>query len=272
MENESDAEAAIAKLHNSEFDGVKINVEMSHGKRGGGGGGPMRRRFNDHGPRRDYRDDRYGPPRTAYGRDGPRGMGPSGGYPPMREGRYDGPPSWGGDNYSPYPPRGPPRGYDNYNGSQGRYPSRDYDRGPRGPRDMPYGGGYQGSNPEPVPPPRDMARKQSPPRGRYDSYGSSSYGDYDRYRDQAPPPSGPPQRSGDYYENYGSYGGGSSNSHDYGYVIICAFLTQFCRSRDYRDNERGGNYGSSYDYDYYGSRGGNRSPPRGAPSYGYGRP
>ncbi|VDK35302.1 unnamed protein product [Taenia asiatica] len=44
MESQADAEAAISKLHNSEFDGAKINVELSHGK--GGGGGPMRRRFN----------------------------------------------------------------------------------------------------------------------------------------------------------------------------------------------------------------------------------
>ncbi|CDS38074.1 RNA binding protein 4 [Echinococcus multilocularis] len=44
MESQADAEAAISKLHNSEFDGAKINVELSHGK--GSGGGPMRRRFN----------------------------------------------------------------------------------------------------------------------------------------------------------------------------------------------------------------------------------
>ncbi|VDD74851.1 unnamed protein product [Mesocestoides corti] len=254
MENEADAEAAIAKLHNSEFDGVKINVEMSHGKRGGGGG-PMRRRFNDRGPRRDYRDDRYGgPPRAPYSRESPRGMGGPSGYPPMRDGRYDGPPAWGGVgsfstlNFV---------GYDSYNsGSQGRYPSREYDRNTRAAsRDAPYGGSYQGSAPEPVPPPRDMQRKQSPPRSRFDSY-NTGYGDYGRFRDHAQPTNGPPPRSGDYYDNYGSYGG--SGSYDYG-------------SRDYHESDRGGNYGSSYDYGYYGNRG-NRSPPRGAPNYGYGRP
>lgn len=109
MENESDAEAAIAKLHNSEFNGTKINVEMSHGKRGSGGGGPIRRRFNDRAPRRDFHDDRSGPPRSPYNRDGPRGMSGNSGYQPMRDSRYDGPSGWAGDNYNPYP-RAPPRG------------------------------------------------------------------------------------------------------------------------------------------------------------------
>lgn len=92
-------------------------------------------------------------------------------------------------------------GYDGYDSPQGRYPPREYDRAPRnGPRDASYGGGYQSSNPEPVPPPRDIARKPSPPRGRYDSYSES----YDRYHDHAPHPS---SRS-DYYDGY-------SGGHDY---------------------------------------------------------
>ncbi|KAL5967708.1 RNA-binding protein [Taenia solium] len=255
MESQADAEAAISKLHNSEFDGAKINVELSHGK--GGGGGPMRRRFNTRGPRRDFRDDRFSaPPRGPFGRESPRGMGGPGGYPPMRDSRYDGPPTWGGDGYGPYPPRGPSRSYDSYSsGPQGRYSSRDYDRNIRsGSRDGPYGSGYQGPAPEPVPPPRDLPRKPSPPRSRFDNYGSN-YSDYGRYRDHGQPSSGPPPpapRSSEYYDNYGSYG--APSGYDY-------------PPRDYHESDRGGNYSSSsYDYGYYGSRG-NRSPPRTGPQY-----
>ncbi|VDM32163.1 unnamed protein product [Hydatigera taeniaeformis] len=256
MESQADAEAAISKLHNSEFDGAKINVELSHGK--GSGGGPMRRRYNTRGPRRDFRDERFsGPPRGPFGRESPRGMGGPGGYAPMRDSRYDGPPAWGGDGYGPYPPRGPSRSYDSYSsGPQGRYSSRDYDRNLRsGSRDGIYGSGYQSSAPEPVPPPRDLPRKPSPPRSRFDSYGSN-YSDYGRYRDHGQPSSGPPPppapRSGDYYDNYGSYG--APSSYDY-------------PPRDYHESDRGGSYSSSsYDYGYYGSRG-NRSPPRSGPQY-----
>lgn len=215
MEKESDAEAAISKLHNSEFDGAKINVELSHGK---SSGGPSRRRMNRQ-PRRDFRDDRFGGPRGPYDRDSHRGMGGPAGYPPMRDGRYDAPPSWGIDPYPPYSSRGP-RGYDSYsNGAQGRYSGRDYDRDPRsGSRDRYYGGGYQGPAPEPVPPPRDMSRRASPGRSRYDSYGNN-YGDYNRYRDHAQTSSGsadpplPAPRTGDYYDNYGSYE--TSSGYDY---------------------------------------------------------
>ena len=214
MENQADAETAISKLHNSEFDGSKINVELSHG-RGSGGGGPIRRRINNR-PHRDFRDDRYGgPPRGPYFRENPRGMGGPGGYPPMRDSRYDVPSGWGGDSYG-YPPHGPSRGYDGYgSGPQSRYSSREYDRNPRSSsRDIPYGGSYQSSIPEPVPPPREVPRKPSSPRSRFDGY-SSGYGEYSRYRDHGQPSSGPPPgpRSGDYYDNYGSYG--TPSGYDY---------------------------------------------------------
>ncbi|CAH8828859.1 unnamed protein product [Trichobilharzia szidati] len=95
MEKESEAEAAIAGLQNAFLDGVKINVERSHGKRGGGPG-PARRR-ND-GRYRDYPTDRgqRGQPPPRYMNSGP---------PPPRMGRYG--PAWN-DGYSgPYGP--PPR-------------------------------------------------------------------------------------------------------------------------------------------------------------------
>nr|CAX76053.1 RNA-binding protein 4 [Schistosoma japonicum] len=99
MEKESEAEAAIAGLQNAILDGVKINVERSHGKRGGGPG-PARRRGE--GRYRDYPPER-----------GPRGMPRymnSG--PPPRVGRYG--PAWDDGYGGPYapPPRNSPRGYD----------------------------------------------------------------------------------------------------------------------------------------------------------------
>nr|VZI53809.1 unnamed protein product [Spirometra erinaceieuropaei] len=132
MDSESDAEAAIAKLHNSDFDGAKINVEMSHGKRTSGG--PMRRRFNDRRPSRDdYRDRFRGPPRPYM--DGPEGSrgpyGPDG--MPMRSSRF-GPPAWDEGYPGPYPQRSGPRGYDYPPSSApSRYPDREPVRQPRGP-------------------------------------------------------------------------------------------------------------------------------------------
>ncbi|VDQ15786.1 unnamed protein product [Trichobilharzia regenti] len=100
MEKESEAEAAIAGLQNAFLDGVKINVERSHGKRGGGPG-PARRK-ND-GRYRDYPTERgqRGQPPPRYMNSGP---------PPPRMGRYG--PAWM-DGYSgPYgpPPRSSSRG------------------------------------------------------------------------------------------------------------------------------------------------------------------
>ncbi|KAA3681910.1 uncharacterized protein DEA37_0004568, partial [Paragonimus westermani] len=132
METEADAEAALAGLQNAVLDGVKINVERSHGKRGGGPG-PMRRRFRDNPP------DRFrGPP--------PRFMG---GGPPPRMGRYG--PGWDDGYGAPYgpPPRGDPRGGPPYdypaNGNPGRYPPPE--------RAEPVRPPPRGPGREPLPPP-----------------------------------------------------------------------------------------------------------------------
>ncbi|CAL8089085.1 unnamed protein product [Calicophoron daubneyi] len=233
MEKEADAEAALAGLQNSILDGVKINVERSHGKRGGGPG-PMRRRGE--GRFRDYPSDRFrGPP--------PRYMGSA--PPPPRMGRYG--PGWDDGYGAPYgpPPRASPRGGYDYppNGSNGRYPPsergepvRPPPRGPaREPLPPPPGPGYRGPPiPDPIPP-RDYPPKAAPPRSRYENY--DNYGDYDRYRDPAPQPA---PRPNDYYDNYGNYSSGAS----------------------YEDNERipAGGYDSGYDYGYYDYGADNRSP------------
>ncbi|VDM00986.1 unnamed protein product [Schistocephalus solidus] len=255
MDSESDAEAAIAKLHNSDFDGAKINVEMSHGKRTSGG--PMRRRFNDRRPRDDYRDRFRGPPRPYM--DGPEGSrGPFGPESmPMRSSRF-GPPAWDEGYPGPYPQRSAPRGYDYPPSSvPSRYPDREPVRQPRGPiGDAPFTPSYRGSSSvEPVPPPRDYQRKGSPPRSRFDNY--ETYGEYDRYREPVVPhANGTSQPRSAEYDNYGSYSGGS-------YDIP---------NRDYRDADRSRNY-ESVDYPYYDGHGSrSAAPPRSGSSYNYGRP
>ena len=208
METEAEADAALGGLQDVIIDGVKINVERSHGKRGGGPG-PMRRRFRD-GPPEPFR----GPPR------GFMGGGPS------RMGRYG--PGWGrpddrfGGPYGPPPPRGGP-GYPEYpmNGS-GRYPAPERSEPtrspPRGPgRDhappppqAASGPGFRGPPiPDAIPPSRDYPSKNGPPRsGRYDSY--DGYGEYDRYRET---PARPNSRPNNYYDNYGKYNRGWKQAH-----------------------------------------------------------
>ncbi|CAH8446906.1 unnamed protein product [Heterobilharzia americana] len=233
MEKESEAEAAIAGLQNAILDGVKINVERSHGKRGGGPG-PARRRNESR-----YRD--YPPDRGARGPP-PRYM--NSGPPPPRMGRYG--PAWDDGYGSPYgpPPRSSPRGYDYpSSGANGRYPPleraeppRPLPRGPaRDPLPPPAGPGYRGPPlPESVAPARDYPPKAAPPRSSYDGYG-----EYDRYREPVPA-SGPP-RANDYYDTYGSY---SSGNYD-----------------DYRESDRTlSNYDSGYDYTYYDYSMDSRSP------------
>ncbi|CAH8436829.1 unnamed protein product [Schistosoma guineensis] len=244
MEKESEAEAAIEGLQNAILDGVKINVERSHGKRGGGPG-PTRRR-ND-GRYRDYPPERgpRAPPR--YMNSGP---------PPPRMGRYG--PAWDDGYGGPYgpPPRNSSRGYDYPpNGANGRYPP--IDRGeqhrplPRGPaRDqlpLPPNVGYRGPPvPEPIPSSRDYPPKPPPIRQSYDVYG-----EFDRYREPITP-SGPP-RANDYYDTYGSYSSGNYE--------------------DYRDNDRSmSNYDSGYDYSYYDYGMDSRSPVPPRSGYSYGRP
>ncbi|KAH8854696.1 RNA-binding protein 4.1 [Schistosoma japonicum] len=240
MEKESEAEAAIAGLQNAILDGVKINVERSHGKRGGGPG-PARRRGE--GRYRDYPPER-----------GPRGMPRymnSG--PPPRVGRYG--PAWDDGYGGPYapPPRNSPRGYDYPpNGTNGRYPPldrgephRSMPRGPtRDPLAFPLNTGYRGPPvPEPIPSGREYPSK--PARQGYDSYG-----EFDRYRD---PVASVPPRANDYYDTYGNY---SSGNYD-----------------DYRDNDRTmASYDSGYDYSYYDYGVDSRSPAPPRSGYSYGRP
>ncbi|KAF6779412.1 hypothetical protein AHF37_01083 [Paragonimus kellicotti] len=242
METEADAEAALAGLQNAVLDGVKINVERSHGKRGGGPG-PMRRRFRDNPP------DRFrGPP--------PRFMG---GGPPPRMGRYG--PGWDDGYGAPYgpPPRGDPRGGPPYdypaNGNPGRYPPPERAEPvrppPRGPGREPLppppaaAAGYRGPPMAESVPPRDFPPKGAPARPGYDGY--DNYGDYDRYRE---PNSQPAPRQNDYYDNYGNYSSGGA----------------------YEEGERppAASYDSGYDYGYYDYGTGNRSPA--PPRYNYGRP
>ncbi|TPP66634.1 RNA-binding protein 4 [Fasciola gigantica] len=142
MEKEADAEAALNGLQNSVLDGVKINVERSHGKRTGGPG-PMRRR--PEGRFRDYPPERFrgGPPPRYMG--GPPPPPP----PPPRMGRYG--PGWDdgyGGPYGPPPPRASPRGgYDYHsNGTSGRYP-------PPPERAEPVRPPPRGAGREPLPPP-----------------------------------------------------------------------------------------------------------------------
>ncbi|GAA47201.1 RNA-binding protein 4.1 [Clonorchis sinensis] len=237
MEKDSDAEAALAGLQDSILDGVKINVERSHGKRGGPG--PMRRR---EGRYRDNPGDRpRGPP--------PRYMGAG---PPPRMGRYG--PGWDdgyGSPYGPPPPRGGPRGGPGYdypsNGTGGRYPPPpdrpEPVRPPRAPGREPLppppsAAGYRGPPmPDPVPPPREYPPKGAPPpRQRYDNY--ENYGEYDRYRE---PVAAPAPRPNDYYDNYGNYSSGGG----------------------YEEGDRPpppGGYDGGYDYGYYDYGADNRSP------------
>lgn len=187
MENESEANQAISKLHLTEFNGARISVELSHGRKRGG---PMRLRERRH----DVRGHSRGP----YDRDGPRRTDRLGVYPSMRDDRYNGSDSWGYD----YPPHGhSQREYDNYeprtHGSSSRHDSRMGTRGDY------YGIDYYGYGYESTPPPRDR-RRDTLDRNRYGDYGRyRDYGhtpdksahsplsrnDYDRYDSRAPPTS-----------------------------------------------------------------------------------
>ncbi|VEL16736.1 unnamed protein product [Protopolystoma xenopodis] len=288
MENESDAKAAISSLHNSDFDGSKINVEHSHGKRGGAGsgGGPMRRRFEQGRGPRDYPPERFrGPPRNymsgppppssrseRYGQPGWDEVCPFRNYdlslPDLiiflfNLGGYDYPPSGPGSRYPPDPVR--PR--------EGRAPM------------MPESGYRSAPSREQMPPPtRDYPPKES---RRYDSYDGYSADSYDRYRDSAPaPPSHPRQ---DYYENYGSYSSGgtaAAGNYDYPYVLSSYHLARqtslYTGSADYRDSRSvsgapsSGSYNGGYDYGSYydyGREGRSTAPPQPSRSgYSYGRP
>ncbi|BHF81247.1 hypothetical protein SprV_0702437700 [Sparganum proliferum] len=171
MDSEADAEAAIAKLHNSEFDGAKINVELSHGFVAPPDRIPV-------GLVILVVIDTAHPGMTAT-----IVLIPS---RTVREVRHVYYPEFHVD-YD-YPP----------NGAPGRYPDRDFERG-RGPfRDAPFSSNYRGPDMEPIPP-VDYQRRGSPPRGRYegrgaaqarpgefyDSYGGGNY-DYSSrgYRDR----------------------------------------------------------------------------------------
>ncbi|VDM02802.1 unnamed protein product [Schistocephalus solidus] len=197
MDSEADAEAAIAKLHNSEFDGAKINVELSHGKRSSGGG-VMRRRFYDRRYRDDYREDRFRGASRPY---------PGGPGDPGRD-RY-GSSAWDDGYHRPYSQPNGPRGeaclllsfrvdYDYPpNGAPGRHPDRKFERG-RGPfRDGPFSSSYRAPEMEPIPP-VDYQRRGSPPRGRYE--GRESFGDYGRYYDAGGIAQARPE---EFYDSYG---------------------------------------------------------------------
>ncbi|VDL19374.1 unnamed protein product [Hymenolepis diminuta] len=155
MENESEANQAISKLHLTEFNGARISVELSHGRKRGG---PLRYRDR----RQDSRDRSRGP----YDRDGSRKTDRPDLYPSMRDDRYNSSNSW----YYDYLPHGhSQREYDSYEGrtyvSSSRHDSRMGTRGDY------YYGDYYGYGYQSVPAPRDVRRGSSIDRSRYDSYG-----------------------------------------------------------------------------------------------------
>ncbi|VUZ40192.1 unnamed protein product [Hymenolepis diminuta] len=243
MENESEANQAISKLHLTEFNGARISVELSHGRKRGG---PLRYRDR----RQDSRDRSRGP----YDRDGSRKTDRPDLYPSMRDDRYNSSNSW----YYDYLPHGhSQREYDSYEGrtyvSSSRHDSRMGTRGDY------YYGDYYGYGYQSVPAPRDVRRGSSIDRSRYDSYG-----DYGRYRDygHTSDRSTQPPTSHNDYDRYDSRA--PPTSYDYSGAV-----------RGYYEVDRdAANYGSaassSYDYGHSRSRS-DRSPPRNDYPYGYGR-
>ncbi|ESP02308.1 hypothetical protein LOTGIDRAFT_238035 [Lottia gigantea] len=133
MENEDEAQAAIEGLNGYDICGLRIRVEMSHGKKGDG-------------PRRGGRGGRGGRGSSrggGRGRDGPRG----GGGRPSPYDRYPPPSSSYYDRYDPY--------------SRYPYPERDYYR-PLPPVEryrMPPSDRYAA--------PRDRYAAERPPPDRY---------------------------------------------------------------------------------------------------------
>ncbi|VDN96135.1 unnamed protein product [Rodentolepis nana] len=151
MENESEANQAISKLHLTEFNGSRISVELSHGRKRSG---PMR-----------FRDRRYvarDQSRGLYDRDGPRRIDRPCTYPSMRDNSYNDSGSWGYD----YPPHAHSQKEYNYesraHGSSSRYDSRMGSRGGH------YGNDYYGHSYESTS--RDT-RRDTLDRNRYGDYG-----------------------------------------------------------------------------------------------------
>lgn len=235
MENESEANQAISKLHLTEFNGSRISVELSHGRKRSG---PMR-----------FRDRRYvarDQSRGLYDRDGPRRIDRPCTYPSMRDNSYNDSGSWGYD----YPPHAHSQKEYNYesraHGSSSRYDSRMGSRGGH------YGNDYYGHSYESTS--RDTRR---------DTLDRNRYGDYDRYRDygHTPDKSAHSPLSRNDFDRYDSRA--PPTRYDY------SGSTHGYYGCD-RDAANYGSASSSYDYGFSRSRS-DRSPPRNNYPHWHGR-
>ncbi|KAI4102459.1 MAG: hypothetical protein LQ339_004613 [Xanthoria mediterranea] len=184
--NTTDAEAAIAHMHEAQLDGAIIHVSIVLPRRKFSRSPPPARRGGPPPPPFDRYDNRGPPPPGAYRGGPPPGSGYGG--PPPPSGRYRSPP--------PPPRRGSPgRGYGrrpdfrhprDRNGdvyrprsySRSRSRSRSYSSRSRSPTPPRRGGGRGYRNRES--PPGGGRRRRSP---SYSSY--SSYSDRSRSRDRA---------------------------------------------------------------------------------------